>query len=91
VSAGQFFSFIFHEINDKIPDMGGDIIEWLTTKTVHPEFKRQSSIRTGKSRDETSKLTMGSHLVGKSGKGKIPTEEESEMKQAIGSKELDLF
>ena len=43
--------------------MSPDITEWLTDTTVLPEFKRQKSIKTGKSREENSKLSIGSHLV----------------------------
>lgn len=72
--------------------MSPDITEWLTDKTVLPEFKRQKSIKTGKSREESSKLSIGSHLVGttKNGKSK-QLDEDSEMKLAIGSKELEVF
>lgn len=50
--------------------MSADITEWLTATTVLPEFKRQKSIKTGKSREESSKLSMGSHLVGTTKNGK---------------------
>jgi hypothetical protein len=71
LSCGQFFSSLFSEINDKVPDMSADITEWLTATTVLPEFKRQKSIKTGKSREESSKLSMGSHLVGTTKNGKM--------------------
>lgn len=72
--------------------MSPDITEWLTDTTVQPEYKRQKSIKTGKSREESSKLSIGSHLVGttKNGKSK-QLDEDSEMKLAIGSKELEVF
>jgi hypothetical protein len=50
--------------------MSADITEWLTATTVLPEFKRKKSIKTGKSREESSKLSMGSHLVGTTKNGK---------------------
>jgi len=92
LSCGQFFYSLFVEINEKVPEMSPDISEWLTDTTVLPEFKRQKSIKTGKSREESSKLSIGSHLVGatKNGKSK-QTDEDSEMKLAIGSKELEVF
>ncbi len=72
--------------------MSPDISEWLTETTVMPEYKRKNSIKNGKSREESSKLSIGSHLVGttKNGKSKLP-DEDSEMKLAIGSKELEVF
>jgi hypothetical protein len=80
IQCGQVFSSLFLELNDTVPEMRGDISEWLTSTTVQPEFKRQKSIKTGKSREESSKLSIGSHLVGPSKNGKMKSDEDSEMK-----------
>ena len=86
---GQVFSSLFQEINDNTPDMRGDILEWLAATTVQPEFKRQTKI--GKSRDDQSKLSVGQHLMKQPTNNKLRADEDSEMKMAIGSKELEIF
>ena len=47
---GQVFVKLFQEINETVPDMREDILEWLGTTTVQPEFKRKS--KATKSRDD---------------------------------------
>lgn len=45
----------------------------------------------GKSRDDQSKLSVGQHLMKQPTNNKLRADEDSEMKMAIGSKELEIF